>query len=157
MGACQLLAAWTLVVATQQAAPGRSLTMFGVGSVVAVAVGFLHGALLVKPLALLGRLTARLTAWPQSVAVLVLMVPLSAPPAAAVRWWLRQTVAATPSFGAVWAGTAACAVLPLAAGAALRARAVPVPAKTLWARALTVTAAAVAVTTMAGFVMELPV
>ncbi len=139
----------------QQVAPVRFLMVFGVGSVVAVAVGFLHGVLLVKPLAVLGWVTARLTAWPEPVAVLVIVVPVSASAAAAAHWWLRNTLASPPAFGVVWACTAACAVLPLIAGALLRAR--PVPAKTLWARGLTVTVAAVVVATMAGFVMELPV
>ncbi|MFD0272096.1 hypothetical protein ACFVGY_36855 [Streptomyces sp. NPDC127106] len=156
MGACQLLGAWALLVmATQQAAPVRSVVMVGVGSVAAVTLGFLHGVLLVKPLAVLGRLTARLTAWPEPVAVAVLMVPVSAPPALLVRWWLHGHLASAPTFGVVWACTAASAVLPTVAGAWLRGH--PLPAATLWRRGLTTTAAAVVVTTMAGFVLELPV
>ncbi|NXY97586.1 hypothetical protein HYE82_25070 [Streptomyces sp. BR123] len=156
MGACQLLAAWALlVVATQQAAAVRSAVMLGVGSVAAVAVGFLHGVLLVKPLAVLGRLTARMTAWPEPVAVAVLMVPVSALPALPVRWWLHGHVPSAPAFGVVWACTAASAVLPTVAGAWLRGH--PLPATTLWRRGLTVTAATVGVATMAGFVLELPV
>ncbi|MCX5148934.1 MULTISPECIES: hypothetical protein [unclassified Streptomyces] len=155
VGACQLLLAWGLLVATQEASPAGFLVMLGVGSVAAVALGFLHGLLLVKPLALLGRLTARLTAWPEPVAVLVLLVPVSAPPALMAHGWLRDHVASAPGFGAVWACTVASAVLPMVAGACLRAR--PVPLKALWGRGLTVTAAAVAVLTMAGFVMDLGV
>ncbi|MFD7625606.1 hypothetical protein ACFV7Q_06085 [Streptomyces sp. NPDC059851] len=156
MGACQLLAGWALlVVATQQPAPGRGLLVLAVGPVAAVAAGFLHGVLLVKPLALMGRLTARLTAWPEPVAVAVLMVPVSAPPAVLVRWWLHGHVASAPAFGVVWACTAAIAVLPTVAGAWLRGH--PLPATTLWRRGLTVTAAAVAVAAIAGFVRELPV
>ncbi|WP_328622029.1 hypothetical protein [Streptomyces sp. NBC_00354] len=155
VGACQLLLAWGLVVATQEASPVGSLVMLGVGSVAAVAVGFLHGLLLVKPLALLGRLTARLTAWPEPVAVLVLLVPVSGPPALLAHGWLRDHVASAPGSGAVWACTVASAVLPMVAGACFRAR--PVPLKALWGRGLTVTAAAVSVVTMAGFVMDLGV
>ncbi|WP_030303398.1 hypothetical protein [Streptomyces katrae] len=155
VGACQLLLAWGLLVATQEASPVGFLVMFGVGSVAAVAVGFLHGLLLVKPLALLGRLTARLTAWPEPVAVLVLvlLVPVSAPPALLGHGWLRDHVAPAPGFGAVWACTVASAALPMIAGACLRVR--PVPLRALWGRGLTVTAVAVAVVTMAGFVTDL--
>ncbi|THA29241.1 hypothetical protein [Streptomyces sp. A1547] len=155
VGACQLLLAWGLLVATQEASPGGFLVMFGVGPVAAVAVGFLHGLLLVKPLALLGRLTARLTAWPEPVAVLVLLVPVSAPPALLAHGWLRDHVASAPGFGALWACTVASAVLPVVAGACLRVR--PVPLRALWGRGLTVTAMAVAVVTMAGFVRDLGV
>ncbi|MEV0416307.1 hypothetical protein AB0I68_37565 [Streptomyces sp. NPDC050448] len=155
VGACQLLLAWGLLVATQEASPVGFLVMFGIGSVAAVAAGFLHGLLLVKPLAVLGRLTARLTAWPEPVAVLALLVPVSAPPALLAHGWLRDHVASAPGFGAVWACTAASAVLPMIAGACLRVR--PVPLRALWGRGLTVTAAAVAVVTMAGFVMDLGV
>lgn len=155
VGACQLLLAWGLLVATQSASPTGSLVVFGVGSAAAAVVGFLHGLLLVKPLAVLGRLTARLTAWPEPVAVLVLMVPVSAPPALLAHGWLRDHVASAPGFGAVWAVTAASAVLPMIAGACFRAR--PVPLRSLWGRGLVLTAAAVAVVTMTGFVRELGV
>ncbi|MFE6844162.1 hypothetical protein [Streptomyces sp. NPDC057686] len=155
VGACQLLLAWGLLVATQRASPVGFLVMFGVGPVAAVAVGFLHGLLLVKPLALLGRLTARLTAWPEPVAVLVLLVPVSAPPALLVHEWLRDHVASAPGSGVLWACTVASAVFPLVAGAWFRAR--PVPLRALWGRGLMVTAAAVAVVTMAGFVRDLGV
>ncbi|MFE2146150.1 hypothetical protein ACFXA3_31225 [Streptomyces sp. NPDC059456] len=139
VGACQWLMAWGLLVAAQQASWAGSLVLFGVGSVAAVAVGFLHGLLLVKPLAALGRLTARLTAWPEPVAALVLTAAVSAPAALPAHAWLSGLVASAPGPGAVWAGTAASALLPMAAGAYLRAR--PVPLRALWTRGLAVTAA----------------
>ncbi|WP_158708586.1 hypothetical protein [Streptomyces sp. NRRL S-244] len=152
VGACQLLLAWGLLVAARQTPPVASLVVFGVGSVAAVAVGFLHGLLLVKPVAVLGRLTARLTAWPEPIAVLVLTVPVSAPPALLAHEWLSGHLASAPGFEVVWAGAAASAVLPMAAGALLRAR--PVPLRALWTRGLAVTAAvAVAVVAMADFVL----
>ncbi|MFF3652902.1 hypothetical protein ACFYXV_30225 [Streptomyces sp. NPDC002181] len=152
MGACQLLLVWGLLVAARQASPAASLVVFGVGSVAAVAVGFLHGLLLVKPVAVLGRLTARLTAWPEPVAALVLTASVSALPALLAHGWLSAHVAPAPGFGVVWAVAAASAVLPMAAGACLRAR--PVPLRALWARGLPVTALlAVAVVATADFVL----
>ncbi|WP_406181204.1 hypothetical protein [Streptomyces sp. NBC_01006] len=152
VGACQLLLAWGLLVAARQASPVASLVVFGVGSVAAVAVGFLHGLLLVKPVAVLGRLTARLTAWPEPVAVLVMTVPVSAPPALLAHGWLSGHLASAPGFGVVWASAAASAVLPMVAGACLRVR--PVPLRALWARGLAVTAVvAVAAVAMADFVL----
>lgn len=72
--ACQLLAVWALVVAaTQEAAPVRSAVLLGVASAAAVVVDFLHGGLLGEPLAVLGRLAARLTASPEPVAVAMAM------------------------------------------------------------------------------------
>ncbi|MFJ3205204.1 hypothetical protein [Streptomyces sp. NPDC086989] len=152
VGACQWLMAWGLLVAAHPAPGAGALVVFGVGSVAAVAVGFLHGLLLVKPLAVLGRLTARLTAWPEPVAALVLTVPVSAPPALLAHAWLSGHVAAAPGPGVVWAGTAASALLPMAAGGYLRAR--PVPLRALWTRGLAVTAAvAVALVTTAELVL----
>ncbi|MFF4848488.1 hypothetical protein [Streptomyces sp. NPDC001194] len=153
MGACQLLLAWGLLVASRRELPAGSLVVFGIGSVAAVAVGFLHGWLLVKPAAVLGRLTARLTAWPQPVAVLVLLVPVSAPPALLVRGWLSDHVAAAPGFGLLWSAAVASALLPMAAGACLRVR--PVPLKALWGRGLAVTAVALAVVALTGLVRGL--
>ncbi|MET9884015.1 hypothetical protein ABZZ20_12870 [Streptomyces sp. NPDC006430] len=155
VGACQSAVAWALLLATQQASPVRYLVLIGAGSVAAVAVGFLQGLLLVKPMAVLGHVTARLTAWPEPIAVLVLVAPASALPALPAHWWLRDHLVSAPGFGTLWACTAASAVLPVIAGACFRVR--PVPLKALWGRGLAVTAAAVAVVTTAGLAAALGV
>ncbi|MEV6956958.1 hypothetical protein [Streptomyces sp. NPDC051183] len=155
VGAYQMLTAWAVLVVTQQSSE-RSLAVIGIGAAAAVAVGFLHGTLLVKPLALLGRWTARVTAWPRAVAVAAMLAPLSAGVAGGVAWWLRsQSVATSVGFLQVWALTAAAAVLPLVAGAVLHGR--PVPARAVWRQGAVIAGGVVGVVTMMTFVMELPV
>ncbi|MFJ6796018.1 hypothetical protein [Streptomyces sp. NPDC091268] len=154
VGAYQMLTAWAVLVAMRQSSE-RSLAWIVAGALAAVAVGFLHGMLLVKPLALAGRWAARVTAWPRAVAVAAVLAPLSAAVAAAVVWWLRsQSAVPSAGFLQVWALTAAAAVLPLVAGAALRAR--PVPARAVWSQGAVIAGGVVGLVTMMGFVMELP-
>ncbi|MFD9339006.1 hypothetical protein ACFWBF_32140 [Streptomyces sp. NPDC060028] len=154
VGAYQMLTAWAVLVVTQQPSE-RSLALIGIGSVAAVAVGFLHGMLLVKPLALLGRWTARVTAWPRVVGVAASLAPLSAGVAGVAVWWLRsQSVVSSVGFLEVWALTAAAAVLPLVAGSALRERAVA--ARAVWRQGAVIAGGVVGVVTMMSFVMELP-
>ncbi|MFD8980512.1 hypothetical protein [Streptomyces sp. NPDC059564] len=154
VGAWQLLTVWALLLVTRTF-PGGSPVELGLLGVAAVGSGFLHGLLLVKPLAVLGRWTARLSAWPEPVALAVLVAPLSAPPAVLVHWWLGTRPDALPGFGEVWAWTAVSAVLPLLAGAFLRGR--PVPAGALWTRGAVVSATVVGVATLAALVLGLPV
>ncbi|MEV7729466.1 hypothetical protein ACIRP0_36645 [Streptomyces sp. NPDC101733] len=142
VGAWQLLTVWALLTALR-VGPIGSLVAVGAGAVACVAVGFLHGLLLVKPLAVLGRWTARWSAWPEPVAVGVPLAVVSVVPAVLLRWWLGERAAAVPGFGLVWAACVASAVLPLLAGAYLRAR--PVPARVLWVRGAVATGAALAV------------
>lgn len=147
VGAYQWLTAWAVLVVTQQS-PGRSFAMVGAGAVAAVAVGFLHGMLLVKPLAMLGRWTVRVTAWPEAVAVAAVLAPVSAAVAAGTARWTEL------GFLHVWVWTAAAAVLPLVTGALLRGRRVPV--RDVWWQGAVVAAGAVAVVSMTSFVMALP-
>ncbi|MET9963814.1 hypothetical protein ABZ128_32870 [Streptomyces sp. NPDC006326] len=154
VGAWQLLTVWALVVVTEQT-PVRSLAVIGAVSVGAVAVGFLHGMLLVKPLALAGRWTARMTAWPEPVAVAAVLAPVSAAVAAGVTWGLRSPVPVEQAgFLDVWAWTAASAVLPLATGAVLRGR--RVAAREVWRRGAVVAGSITGVVMLMSFVMELP-
>ncbi|MDH6545527.1 hypothetical protein M2167_008099 [Streptomyces sp. SPB4] len=154
VGAWQLLTVWALLLVTRQS-PGGSFAELGLTAVAAVAAGFLHGLLFVKPLAALGRWTARLSAWPEPVAVAVLVAALSVPPALLVHRWLGTRPEALPGFGHVWAWTALSAVLPLLAGAYLRTR--PVAVRTLWARGAVAAGTVVGVVTLASLVVELPV
>ncbi|KOU16972.1 hypothetical protein ADK52_32520 [Streptomyces sp. WM6372] len=79
-------------------------------------------------------------------------MPVSAPPAPPAHGWLSGHLASAPGFGVVRAGAAASAVLPMAAGALMRVR--PVPLGAPWARDPAVTAAvAVAVVAVADFVL----
>ncbi|MET8752507.1 hypothetical protein ABZW32_20770 [Streptomyces sp. NPDC004667] len=153
VGAWQLVTVWALLLVTRQPS-GGSFAELGLTAVAAVAAGFLHGLLFVKPIAVLGRWTARLSAWPEPVAVAVLVAALSVPPALLVHRWLGTLPEALPGFGSVWAWTALSAVLPLLAGAYLRAR--PVPARALWARGAVVAGTVVGVVTLASLVMDLP-
>ncbi|MEU8775617.1 hypothetical protein [Streptomyces sp. NPDC048606] len=153
VGTWQLLTVWALLLVTGGTA-GGSFAALGVGALVWAAAGFLHGWLLVKPLALLGRLTARWCAWPEPVALGVLTVAVSAAPAWLVHWWLRTLAGAPPGFGRVWALATAGAVLPLAAGALLRGRGVA--ARVLWARGAVVACTTVGVVALAAVVRDLP-
>ncbi|UQX00166.1 hypothetical protein [Streptomyces sp. RerS4] len=154
VGAWQALTVWALLLVTRDAADGSSVAL-AVGAPLWAAAGFLHGLLLVKPLAWLGRLTARLCAWPEPVALTVLAVAVSAAPAALVHWWLAGQVAPpAPGFGQLWALTTAGAVLPLVAGALLRGR--RVPARVLWARGAVVACTTVGVVALTGLVRDLP-
>lgn len=153
VGAWQLLTVWALLLVAGRF-PAGSPVELGLLGAASVGSGFLQGLLLVKPLAVLGRWTARVSAWPEPVALAVLVAPLSAPAAVLVHWWLGTRSAALPGFGEVWAWTAASAVLPLLAGAFLRAR--PVPARALWARGAVVCATVVGVAVLAALVLELP-
>ncbi|MCX5379565.1 hypothetical protein [Streptomyces sp. NBC_00091] len=162
VGAWQLLTVWALLLVTG-AVPAGAPVELGVSAVALAAAGYLHGLLLVKPLAALGRWTARLSAWPGPVAVGVLVAAGSVPAAVVVRWWLEAGVpggvpgAGVPGLGPVWAGCAASVVLPLVVGAVLRARAVRVPVGALWVRCAGVAGAAVGVVALAAVVVELPV
>ncbi|MCX5198003.1 hypothetical protein OOK31_29620 [Streptomyces sp. NBC_00249] len=151
VGAWQLVTVWALLLVTRGAA-GGSAAVLGVAALTAAAAGYLHGLLVVKAVAALGRWTARLSAWPEPVAVAVLAVAMSAFPAALVHWWLGSQA---PGFGRVWAWTTASAVLPLLAGVLLRSR--RVPARVLWGQGAVVAGTAVGVVALAGLVMELPV
>ncbi|MEU3725992.1 hypothetical protein [Streptomyces sp. NPDC031705] len=156
VGTWQPVTVWALLLVTG-AVPAGGPGELGVAAVSLAAAGFLHGLLLVKPLAALGRWTARVSAWPRPVAVAVLAVPASAPAAVVVRWWLGTQGAGVPGFGVVWAGCVAGTVLPMAVGALLRDRARPVPAGVLWARGAVVAGTAVGVVGLASLVMDLPV
>lgn len=156
VGAWQPVTVWALLLVTG-VLPAGSPGELGVTTVSLAGAGFLHGLLLVKPLAALGRWTARVSAWPRPVAVAVLAAPLSAPAAVVVRWWLGTQGAPVPGFGVVWAGCVAGAVLPMVVGALLRGRTRPVPAGALWARGAVVAGTAVGVAGLASLVMALPV
>ncbi|MFF5706468.1 hypothetical protein ACFY7H_28875 [Streptomyces sp. NPDC012794] len=156
VGAWQPLTVWALLLVTG-VVPAGSPSELGVAAALLGVAGFLHGLLLVKALAALGRWTARVSAWPRPVAVGVLVAPVSAPAAALVRWWLGTQGVPVPVFGVVWAGCAAGALLPLAVGAVLRERARPLPAGALWARGAVVAGTVVGVVGLASLLMELPV
>lgn len=154
VGAWQFLTVWILAVVTGRS-PAASPAVVCAVAVVAVAVGFLHGMVLVKAAALAGRWTARVTAWPEPVAVAAVLLPLSAAVAAGVVWGLRSPApVAQAGFPEVWAWAAASAVLPLAAGAALRGRGVA--ARTVWRRGALVSGSVTGVVVLMSFVMELP-
>ncbi|MFJ3883384.1 hypothetical protein ACIPW5_38795 [Streptomyces sp. NPDC090077] len=155
VGAWQPVTVWALLLVTgvvPAGTPGES----GVVAVSLAAAGFLHGLLVVKTLAALGRWTARVSAWPRPVAVAVLAAPVSAPAVVVVRWWLGAQGAPVPGFGVAWAGCVAAAVLPMVVGVLLRGRARPVPAGALWARGAVVAGTVVGVVGLVGMVMPLP-
>ncbi|MDK9500226.1 hypothetical protein QEZ40_005855 [Streptomyces katrae] len=162
VGAWQPVTVWALLLVTG-VVPAGGPGELGLAAVSLAAAGFLHGLLVVKPLAALGRWTARVSAWPRPVAVAVLAAPVSVPAAVVVRWWLGVPGAPgavpvpVPGFGVVWAGCVAGAVLPLVVGALLRGRARPVPVGALWARGAVVAGTAVGVVGLASLVMDLPV
>ncbi|MFG2619491.1 hypothetical protein ACGFXC_17965 [Streptomyces sp. NPDC048507] len=153
VGAWQLATVWGLFLVTGRV-PGGSAAELGLLGAAAVGAGFLHGLLLVKPLAVLGRWTARLSAWPEPVALLVLLAGLSVPPALFLQWWLGARSQAPAGFGPLWAWTAACAVLPLLAGTFLRVR--PVPARALWARGAVVSGTVIGLAALAALAADLP-
>ncbi|MFD9575488.1 hypothetical protein ACFWBI_37420 [Streptomyces sp. NPDC059982] len=153
VGAWQLVTVWGLFLVTGRV-PGGSAAELGLLGAAAVGAGFLHGLLLVKPLAVLGRWTARLSAWPEPVALTVLLAGLSVAPALLVQWWLGTRWEVLPGFGPLWAWTAGCAVLPLLAGVLLRMR--PVPARELWARGAVVSGTVIGLGALAGLAADLP-
>ncbi|RSS32300.1 hypothetical protein EF912_38240, partial [Streptomyces sp. WAC07061] len=124
VGAWQTVTVWALLLVTG-VVPAGGPGELGLAAVSLAAAGFLHGLLVVKALAALGRWTARVSAWPRPVAVAVLAAPVSVPAVVVVRWWLGAQGAPVPGFGVVWAGCVAGTVLPLVVGALLRGRPVP--------------------------------
>ncbi|MET9606875.1 hypothetical protein ABZZ17_17630 [Streptomyces sp. NPDC006512] len=149
VGVWQALTVWAALLVVRHPA-GGSLPDPVLGAATAAGAGFLHGLLLVRPLAALGRWGAGRSGWPEPAVVAVLAGPVSAPAAALACWWLGYP---EPGFGAVWAGTAGLVVVPLLVGACLRAR--PVPVGTLWSRGAAAAGTAVGVVAMAGALAEL--
>ncbi|MFF4321711.1 hypothetical protein [Streptomyces sp. NPDC001568] len=136
---------------------GGSLVEPAVDAVTAAGAGFLHGLLLVRPLAALGRRCAgRRPGWPEPAVVGVLLVAVSAGVAGPVCWWLGAWSGGSgsgPGFAAVWAWTVAAAVVPLLVGGFLRSW--PVAPRTLWRGGAVAAGTVVGVVTLAAALTEL--
>ncbi|MFF3017942.1 hypothetical protein [Streptomyces sp. NPDC057939] len=159
VGAWQGLTVWALLLVLGDPAgfTAGSLLEPAVEAAAAGGAGFLHGLLLVRPVAALGRWGAGRGGGPEPVVVGVLLAPASAAVAVPVCWglgsWAGGAAGAGPGFGAVWAWTAAAAVLPLLVGAFLRSW--PVATGAVWRGGAVAAGTVVGVVTLAGALTEL--
>ncbi|MGW6869109.1 hypothetical protein [Streptomyces sp. NPDC054901] len=155
VGAWQALTVWAVLLVVRDRA-GGSLVGPAVDAATAAGAGFLHGLLLVRPVAALGRRSAGRGGWPEPVVVGGLLATVSAAVAVPVCWCLGSWAggaSAGPGFGAVWVWTAAAGVLPLLTGAFVRSW--PVATGALWRGGAVAAGTVVGVVALAGALADL--